>query len=206
MSDKEQLERYFDVLLDDNNIPSYHLLIEDKDRYQDYRQLKEEFLNLIDKLSQLKLDESIGQAISFLLKLKDDELDNCLRSVAVHHLIYYDIKKIVELMLEYCELDKSLIEDVISDLTKILADNSREGLNGDLIPYAGNFVEIYKKIESHLMYLTSSIIAKDKKMIETLRAMKPEESRSGKLRTDKDKDKDQKLFKQKEIPSSNVDL
>ena len=156
MTEINEFERYFDMLLNPLcNYDSEHPLIEDSKRYTHYKLIIGKMELFINNFNKANIDSDEPLFFYDFIKMSYDDMDSCLRTVALDELVHENDSPILE-ELSY------LFEHDYYDLTELIRsirDSEELLLN-------------YNDISNNLLDAKLAIIAKDKKMIEVLRSAK----------------------------------
>lgn len=179
MSDIQELEQYFDELVRDGSpYPSEHALMGDKERFEFYDTMKVKLAEMADGLNGLAdlpggdfTDKNkavlsrLSQCFSDIAAMTGEELDYCLRAIAVDDVLQIRadsrlmgmIEKLIALFFDDAGQTVKLFCAAMEYLKKKKDENQ--------------LAIIFDQIENSLSESYQGIIAKDKKMIETIRQM-----------------------------------
>lgn len=196
MSQITELEKYFDILTADNSLyQAEHPLADDKERFSLYVNLKEHMQKLVASLDKASsslgsrdnyssLISKLSECFNKMLAMENSDLDYCIRSAVVDSVLHKNnemvsggdalasvVAKMVGLFFQSGEDVTKISADIIKDLQnpESISDKTEDE---ELKISSLYILEVYSQIEAILKDAKAGIIAKDKKMIETLRQMK----------------------------------
>jgi hypothetical protein len=201
MAKIQELERYFDILIQDNSgYSSSHPLAADEKRFALYKELKEKMGRLIgglnsvsagldgDYKSYVALIKQLAYSFGQLAGMENSDLDYCIRTVTIDDLVgkkdyskkitsgdqalYCIIEEMVGLFFEDGEEVVKVTKEAMEELKNKKGSIFKKNEDEERKRNAINILEMYGDLELDLMDAKAGIIAKDKKMIEVLRQLK----------------------------------
>jgi hypothetical protein len=200
VSDIEELEKYFDVLLENaQGAPSETPLVKDEERFALYQEVKGLFSKVsvnMDCMSELvaKLYPPYVEilhelAINFgeMAHIENEDMDSYLRTLAVDRLVYnaqgllgkntqeqlgYLVQGLMVLFFEEGEGVLQTLSDILDELKDKKTGFFKKKQDAQVQDYILHTMELYEEIESDLTMAKQGIIARDKKMIEVLKQLK----------------------------------
>jgi hypothetical protein len=193
-----ELEKYFDILVSENShFSSEHELADDEKRFELYGLLKSKLQKLSDRLAHvphlliaeyeayLSLLDQLKYSFNQLAGMENADLDYCIRAIVVGGIIDQEayessnhaLAGVIEKMIGLFFDDGDEVAKITKDLMEELKDKKSASFfanknDDELKKYIMYILAIYAEIEADLINAKAGIIAKDKKMIETLRHLK----------------------------------